>query len=268
MLTFAIYIRAGVEIFKQRNTLRDLHENIAVDLPVHSSYQNQTSRLIQTLARPAPSIDIEHAWALGPAHHHDFDPSGIDKDIVLYSKRGFDPEHPTGRPGAYSIPVEQDLAIPRQETDRPHTSPVTEPLEPLAKRDTIISVTARAYFKYALLYFVALIVTWVSIISYVQGLSLAFRLTRTIANRSHPPSTVPTGLYTPTTQASASHSPPRWCCPCRASGTALSTPLSRGRWSDNYSHGSGAGDGGSSDDGRTVRTAPRTVGGIYCRQRG
>ncbi|KAL1977102.1 hypothetical protein VTN31DRAFT_3384 [Thermomyces dupontii] len=162
LFTFAIHIRAGIEIFQQRNTLRRLHDDIIADLPADYPNQKRASRLIEITTGPEGEIDVDNdPWALEPAHHRDYDPSGIYNNGALQPKSVPNPVLSAGQSSPYSIAVKHDVAFPRRQMNRRQASPTTEPLEPLTKCDTDISAAARAYCKYAMLYFVALVVTWV-----------------------------------------------------------------------------------------------------------
>lgn len=119
--------------------------------------------MIEITTGPEGEIDVDNdPWALEPAHHRDYDPSGIYNNGALQPKSVPNPVLSAGQSSPYSIAVKHDVAFPRRQMNRRQASPTTEPLEPLTKCDTDISAAARAYCKYAMLYFVALVVTWVS----------------------------------------------------------------------------------------------------------
>lgn len=148
VLTIAIYIRAGKDIFRKRRQLNNFSSNgdggTTIDNPfeIHASKVIQvTSEASEMTGRHDPSTRVGSEGNLGTKRNSD------GGDHVYNS---------------YSVTVERGDAIPMtsiMKADNPVVSSV-----PRRSPRTETNAAAFAYCKYAMLYFVALLVTWVSLL--------------------------------------------------------------------------------------------------------
>jgi len=139
LLTFGIYIRAGKEIYQNRNQLQNLS---SVD-----NHGNFVERVFDVPLSKVTEVQItSEAAGLRAENSRQMDVTRKSQP-ALYS--------------SYSVTVEsgdmpQGYAIPRRI--------LTEPMDTNGRRRSPKSeaaASAWAYFKYAILYFIALLVTWV-----------------------------------------------------------------------------------------------------------
>ncbi|KAL1962929.1 hypothetical protein VTN77DRAFT_9025 [Rasamsonia byssochlamydoides] len=145
IVTFTIYIRAGKDIFKKRRQLQNISSadpSTVVDNP----FENQGSKVTEI------HITTEAA-------------DSVPKDSVQISSDAKGGQRGSGANvyNAYSVTVESGdgydrNAIPMQKIERLTGAGATQPRRP-TKADA--NAAAWAYCKYAMLYFVALLVTWV-----------------------------------------------------------------------------------------------------------
>ncbi|KAL1984003.1 hypothetical protein VTN96DRAFT_9688 [Rasamsonia emersonii] len=145
LVTFSIYIRAGKEIFKKRRQLQNISSvdpGTAIDNPFEAQGSKITEiHITSEAAQTAP----------------------IDPDKISSDDKGGQRGSATHLYASYSVTVESGdgydgNTIPMKKVERSPGAGATHPRRP-AKAEA--NAAAWAYCKYAMLYFVALLVTWV-----------------------------------------------------------------------------------------------------------
>jgi hypothetical protein len=144
-VTFAIYIRAGKDIFMKRKQLQNFSSSADPGFSVDNPFEIHASKVIHVTSENSAVVARE-------------DPSTqVGSEGNLGSKRASGGGHAVYN--SYSVTVERGDAIPMS-TMKPGEKPVVSSTPRRSPR-VETNAAAFAYCKYAMLYFVALLVTWV-----------------------------------------------------------------------------------------------------------
>lgn len=161
LLTFAIYARVGIDIAQKRRTLRSFNKeaNMMTDDRLNKLFEIHASKIVHVTSEAAnePAANGQNQGSNSTSHSN-------SSSNVNVNNNTNDTTNITAFP-AYSVTVAGGEAFPLPPSA---TSPVgsasvkVSPTSPRRYPRTDISSAAFAYFKYAVLYFIALLVTWVS----------------------------------------------------------------------------------------------------------
>ncbi|QKX53009.1 uncharacterized protein TRUGW13939_00080 [Talaromyces rugulosus] len=144
LLTFTIYIRVGLHIYRNR---RLLHNFSSADQQgtIDSAFEIHASKVVRITSEAAHANGPKDTTAQAHGHGHgDLESERISGAAENYVR--------------YSVTVERGDGIPM--------APIKQPVPPASAagqnaRNALTSAAAWAYCKYAILYFIALLVTWV-----------------------------------------------------------------------------------------------------------
>lgn len=165
LLTFAIYARVGIDIARKRRMLRSFNEeaNMMMDDRLNKLFEIHASKVVHVTSEAAngPAVD-GHANSSGSGHNNS--QSSSSNVNIKVNRNADDASNITTFP-AYSVTVAggEAFPIPPSATSTVGSASVkVSPTSPRRHPRMDISSAAFAYFKYAVLYFIALLVTWVS----------------------------------------------------------------------------------------------------------
>lgn len=170
VVTFFIYIRAGREIYRKHRQLKDLNYTSHYDpeplgVPMNDPFNNKTTEVSVTVSNAQEAIDLSPLGATAANKHHSLSAQSL-------------------RAAAYSVSI----------SARPTTAPEANPLpnpgnapsgpqrNKSGRRATIDAHNAAwSYTKCALLFFTAMLVTWIPssanrLYSLAQGGSISLPL--------------------------------------------------------------------------------------------
>lgn len=166
LLTFAIYARVGIDIARKRRMLRSFNDeaNMMMDDRLNNLFEIHASKVVHVTSETAnvPAVD-GHANG-GSSGHSNSQSSSTSNENVNINRNADDGSNITTFP-AYSVTVAggEAFPIPPSATSTVGSASVkVSPTLPRRNPRLDISSAAFAYCKYAVLYFVALLVTWVS----------------------------------------------------------------------------------------------------------
>lgn len=147
-LTFAIYLRAGTMIYQKRRQLRNLGgiDSIDADLP-DSPFAMLTG--IQVTREIACSTPERRSISAGGAHGL---PSAASRSYTCTIEGG---GHPSTIPGS-------GLHTGRSHLQKGNAKARLDVVDSQRRASTDATSATWAYYKYAMLFFIALLVTWVS----------------------------------------------------------------------------------------------------------
>ncbi|CRG86650.1 Cyclic AMP receptor 2 [Talaromyces islandicus] len=146
-LTFTIYIRVGLHIYRNRRLLQNF-SSADQRGTIDSAFEIHASKVVRITSETAHANSSKNATGQAPSHGHgDLESERISGAAENYAR--------------YSVTVERGDSIPMAPI---HAQDVSVPPASAAgqnARNALNSAAARAYCKYAVLYFIALLVTWV-----------------------------------------------------------------------------------------------------------
>lgn len=158
LLTFIIYARVGIDIAKKRRTLRNFNReaNMIRHERLNNLFKIHASKVVHVTSEAANDLHMRESGA-----------DAITKntsDIVAKNAVSSDNIHITAYP-SYSVSVGRGEAFPMPPLTSSRVGSASIKIIPPPPRRTPrtdVNSAAFAYCKYAMLYFIALLVTWVS----------------------------------------------------------------------------------------------------------
>lgn len=167
LLTFAIYARVGIDIARKRRMLRSFNReaNMMMDDRLNKLFEIHASKVVHVTSEAANEPAM-HGQSQGNANSsssgHSNNQSSSSSNINVNVNK--DTSNITAFP-AYSVTVAggEAFPLPPSATSTVGSASVkVSPTSPRRHPRMDISSAAFAYCKYAVLYFIALLVTWVS----------------------------------------------------------------------------------------------------------
>ncbi|EEA21395.1 hypothetical protein EYB25_007339 [Talaromyces marneffei] len=158
LLTFAIYARVGIDIAQKRSTLRSFNKeaNMMTDDRLNKLFEIHASKVVHVTSEA-----VNDATANGQRQGSNI--SNSSSNVNVNSSNNNDNSNTTAFP-AYSVTVAGGEAFPLPPSTTSTVGSASVKVSPTTSRRVPrmdISSAAFAYFKYAVLYFIALLVTWV-----------------------------------------------------------------------------------------------------------
>jgi hypothetical protein len=146
LLTFTIYARVGIDIARKRRTLRSFNKeaNMMMDDRLNKLFEIHASKVVHVTSEAAnePAANGQSQGSNSTDHS--------SSNITAFP--------------AYSVTVAGGEAFPLPPSATSTVGSTRVKVSPTSQRRHLrmdISSAAFAYFKYAVLYFIALLVTWV-----------------------------------------------------------------------------------------------------------
>ncbi|KAJ5496874.1 hypothetical protein N7463_008861 [Penicillium fimorum] len=163
-LTFAIYLRAGSIIYQKHRELRNL-ESFSSD--THSDAPLVTHAGIQVTSEIAYSAPVHQSLSTSDAPTCSFTASSFSPYSVTVEGGLIDPFSMAQNLGETSAPIQdssrpwEDISLPRTEVSAKAARRERGDSYARRRKATEASFAMWAYTKYAMLFFIALLVTWV-----------------------------------------------------------------------------------------------------------
>ena len=165
LLTFAIYARVGIDIARKRRTLRSFNKeaSMMMDDGLNKLFEIHASKVVHVTREAANEQTVKVQSQSSSSTSHSNSQSSSSSNVNVNNNTN-DTSNITAFP-AYSVTVAGGEAVPSPPSATStvgSTSVKVSPTLPRRHPRTDISSAAFAYCKYAVLYFIALLVTWVS----------------------------------------------------------------------------------------------------------
>lgn len=164
LLTFAIYARVGIDIARKRRMLRSFNKeaNMMMDGQLNKLFEIHASKVVHVTSEAAneQTTNGQSRGSNITSHSNSQSSSGGSSNV---NNNTNDNTNITAFP-AYSVTVAggEAFPLPPSATSTVGSASVkVSPTSPRRHPRTDISSAAFAYCKYAVLYFIALLVTWV-----------------------------------------------------------------------------------------------------------
>lgn len=148
LLTFTIYIRVGLHIYRNRRLLQNFS---SADQPgtIDSAFEIHASKVVRITSEAA---HVNSPKDTATAHAHGHNHGDMESERISGAAENY---------VRYSVTVERGDGIPMTPIQQQGTSVPPASATGQNARNALTSAAAWAYCKYAILYFVALLVTWV-----------------------------------------------------------------------------------------------------------
>lgn len=166
LLTFAIYARVGIDIARKRRTLRSFNKeaSMMMDDGLNKLFEIHASKVVHVTSEAAneQTVKVQSQSSSSTSHSNSQSSSSSSSNANVNNNTN-DTSNITAFP-AYSVTVAGGEAVPLPPSATStvgSTSVKVWPTLPRRHARTDISSAAFAYCKYAVLYFIALLVTWV-----------------------------------------------------------------------------------------------------------
>lgn len=166
LLTFAIYARVGIDIARKRRMLRSFNKeaNMMMDDRLNKLFEIHASKVVHVTSEAAnDSTASGHGQSSNTSHSNSNTSSNVNVNSNNSSNNN-DNNNIIAFP-AYSVTVAGGEAFPLPPSATSTVGSASVKVSPTTPRRVPrmdISSAAFAYCKYAVLYFIALLVTWVS----------------------------------------------------------------------------------------------------------
>ncbi len=197
LITLAIYARAGKEIFKKRQELRNVSQKRSYTV-IENPFTSCKTTEVHISSEPARALRNDSQTSLCDDH---------GKPV-----RGYNP---------YTVSVGTGSAA----SQAPHARMASLARTP--RRNHEANSAAWGYTKCAMLFFISLVITWVSPAPWEYAVQYPCLMNALLRSRSPRPSTVSTASFTPKRSVSPSATLPALSCLCKDSGTRSFTPWRR-----------------------------------------